>query len=82
MGDKKRPAEESAIEQTNNTGYDNNANPEETSEGAVLPDPEEIKLGPLHKVGEEHRTVKDVDRPRDTNEGDADHDSWDFRRNK
>lgn len=82
MGDKKRPAEASAIEQTNNAGYDNDANPEETSEGAVLPDPEEIKLGPLHKVGGEHRTVKDVDRPGDTNEDHNDDDAWNFRRNK
>lgn len=82
MGDKKRPAEESAVEQNNHTGYDQASASGDTSEGAVLPDPEEIKLGPLHKSGEEHRTVKDVDRPRDTNEGHADHDSWDFRRNK
>lgn len=82
MGDKKKNAEESAVEQNNNAGYINGSAQEDTSEGAVLPDPEEIKLGPLHKTGEEHRTVKDVERPGDTNEHDAGHDSWDFRRNK
>lgn len=82
MGDKNKPAGESAATPVNGTQYVNGADQEEISEGAVLPDPEEIKLGPLHKTGEEHRTVKDVDRPRDTNEHDADHDSWDFRRNK
>jgi len=52
------------------------------STGAVLPDPEEIKLPPLHKNEEDHRTVADVNKPDDTNVEDEDHDSWDFRRNK
>jgi hypothetical protein len=52
------------------------------STGAVLPDPEEIKLPPLYKKEEDHRTVSDVNKPNDTNVDDEDHASWDFRRNK
>ena len=54
------------------------------SKGAVLPDPEEIKLPPLHKKEEEHRTVIDVSKPRDnnTNDGSDEHAPFDYRRNK
>jgi hypothetical protein len=54
------------------------------SSGAVLPDPEEIKLPPLYKIDAPHLTVIDVNKPRDNNtgEGNEDQGSWDFRRNK
>lgn len=52
------------------------------STGAVLPDPEEIKLPPLHKKEEDHRTVSDVNKPGDTNAEEEDQNAWDFRRNK
>lgn len=67
-------------EETNNKHVDDASNVAST--GAVLPDPEEIKLPPLHKKEEDHRTVADVNKPKDTNVDDEDHDSWDFRRNK
>lgn len=54
------------------------------STGAVLPDPEELKLPPLHKKEAEHRTVTDVNKPKDnnTNEDSDGHAPFDYRRNK
>ena len=51
--------------------------------GAVLPDPEEIKLPRLH-IPEEHRTVIDGGRPKENNtkEDSDDHAPFDYRGNK
>jgi cell division protein FtsN len=57
-------------------------NEPESSTGAVLPDPEEIKL-PFPKNEAEQRTVVDVNKPTDSNAvDDTDHSSFDYRRNK
>ncbi|AXY74956.1 hypothetical protein D3H65_13605 [Paraflavitalea soli] len=83
MADKKKGVDS---DKPRNEGKTSNNNMDDAgnaaSTGAVLPDPEEIKLPPLHKTEEDHRTVADVNKPRDTNEEQEDHDSWDFRRNK
>jgi hypothetical protein len=64
------------------SGFDDAANV--ASNGAVLPDPEEIKLPPLYKSEEHHRTVIDVDKPKDSNADDdkEDHSPFDYRGNK
>ena len=80
-------------ENNNNTGHKQNkemetgsaanaVNPADT--GAVLPDPEEIKLPPLHKKEDPHLTVIDVNKPKDNNttQDNDDTGAWDFRRNK
>lgn len=54
----------------------------ESSTGAVLPDPEELKF-PFPKNEAEQRTVVDVNKPTDSNAGDTtDHPPFDYRRNK
>ncbi len=83
MADKKKDVIADGLhseEETKNNKVDDAS--DVASTGAVLPDPEEIKLPPLYKKEDEHRTVSDVDKPKDTNVDDEDHASWDFRRNK
>lgn len=83
MTDKKKDVVTNKLnnaEETTNNSLEDASNVAST--GAVLPDPEEIKLPPLHKNEEDHRTVSDVNKPKDTNVDDEDHASWDFRRNK
>jgi len=86
MDNKKRPEEELDNQVRSGAGADAGEEQyiDEASTGAVLPDPEEIKLGPLHKPAEEHRTVIDVSKPSDNNinRDDEEHASWDYRRNK
>lgn len=55
----------------------------ESSTGAVLPDPEEIKL-PFLKSETEQRTVIDVNTPKDStaDDGTTDPPPFDYRRNK
>lgn len=64
-----------------NAGGDT-ANPADS--GAVLPDPEELKLPPLHEKDDPDRTVVDVNKPKDNNttQDNDDPGAWDFRRNK
>lgn len=82
MGNKKRPEDE--LEYRDHQDAGNEQEIDEAATGAVLPDPEEIKLGPLHKIGEEHRTVIDVSKPADSsiNRDEDEHASWNYRRNK
>lgn len=84
MGEKKKTTGDPNRDHLDTIGDNamNSAGSDDATTGAVLPDPEEIKLGPLDKSREEHRTVVDVDKPGDTNEDKDDHTSWDFRRNK
>ncbi|MDF2191939.1 hypothetical protein [Paraflavitalea sp. CAU 1676] len=86
MGNKKRPEDEKEYLDNSDAGSDAGKEQEidEAATGAVLPDPEEIKLGPLHKTGDEHRTVIDVSKPADNNinRDEDEHASWDYRRNK
>lgn len=78
---KKAAGHEQGSEIQHNKGEEA-ANPAST--GAVLPDPEEIKLPPLHSKEEQHLTIVDVNKPKDNNTNDdrEDHASWDYRRNK
>lgn len=85
MTDKKKEAiknePHSEFENSTSNNFDDVAR--ESSTGAVLPDPEEIKLPPLHKK-EEQRTIVDVNKPKDSNADDdkEDHSPFDYRGNK